>query len=171
MRLPAAIPVLAAILAVPVLLLAPRAARADGECNVEAGPDDRVAKGETLVIRSGERVEDAIALDGDLVVEDGAVVEKAVALGGKLTVRTGGEVRKDAVAIGGDVVVESRARVGKDAVSLGGQVRAEKGSRIGGSVVGLAVQAGNSSLARALTREFSSTLEACRIARKDATGG
>ena len=158
-----------AVLATLALLAAP-AARAGGECHVEAGPNDRVSKGETLVIRSGERVDNAIAMNGDVVLEEGAVVEKAVAVGGSVTVRSGAQVRKDAVAIGGDVVVEADGRVGKDAVSLGGQVREAKGSRIQGSVVGLAFQGGKSSLAREILKGISS-LEGCQVSTKGATGG
>jgi UDP-3-O-[3-hydroxymyristoyl] glucosamine N-acyltransferase len=157
-----------AVLAAAVLL-APPTARA-GECNVEAGPNDRVSKGETLVIRSGERVDAAIAMNGDVTVEDGAVVEKAVAMGGSVTVRSGAQVRKDAVAIGGDVIVEAEGRVGKDAVSLGGQVVEARGARIDGSVVGLAFQGGKSSLAREILKGIAS-LEGCRVSTKGATGG
>ncbi len=95
-----------------------------------------MAKGETLVIRAGERVENAVAFQGDLVVEGDAVVQKAVAIGGTLTLRPGAQVKEDAVAIGGDVRLEGDARVGKDAISLGGQVRQSAGSRVRGSVVG-----------------------------------
>lgn len=157
-----------AVLAATVLLAAPPA-HAGGECHVEAGPNDRVSKGETLVVRSGERLDNAIAMNGDVVLEEGAAVEKAVAVGGSVTVRSGAQVRKDAVAIGGDVVVESDGTVGKDAVSLGGQVREEKGSRIRGNVVGLAFQGGKSSLAREILKGVAS-LEGCRISTKGATG-
>lgn len=152
--------VLPAVLATVVLLAAP-VARA-GDCNVRVGPRDRVSKGEALVIRSGERVENAIAMHGDLTVEKGAVVEKAVAVGGTVTVRSGAEVGQDVVAIGGDVVVEPDARIGNDAISLGGQVREEKGSRIEGSVIGLAIQGGKSSLARQILKGLSS-LKGCTV--------
>lgn len=163
MRLPVPFAVLAA-----VTLLAAPTARAD--CNVEVGPNDRVAKGERLVIHSGEQVENAIAMNGDVTLEEGAVVEKAVAVGGSVTVRSGAQVRQDAVAIGGDVVVEADGRVGKDAVSLGGQVREAKGSRVRGSVVGLAFQGGKSSLAREILKGLS-VLEGCQVSLKGATGG
>ena len=160
---PFAVPVaLAALLAAPV-------AHAS-ECKVEVGPNDRVSRGETLVIRSGERVENAVALHGDLVVEGGAVVEKAVAVGGSVTLRNGAEVQHDAVALGGDLVVESGARVGKDAVSLGGQVREAKGARIRGSVVGLALQGGKSSLAKEILKGVTD-LDECSVIQKSATGG
>lgn len=159
--------VASAVLAAVVLLAAPTA-RAD--CNVEVGPNDRVSKGEPLVIRAGEQVDNAIAMNGDVTVEEGAVVEKAVAVGGSVTVRSGAQVRKDAVAIGGDVIVEADGRVGKDAVSLGGQVREAKGSRIRGSVVGLAFQGGKSSLAREILKGVSS-LDGCKVSTKGATGG
>lgn len=162
---PFAVPV---VLAAAVLLAAP-SARA-GDCHVEIGPDDRVTKGETLVIRSGERVENAVSLHGDLVVEGGAVVEKAVAVGGSVTLRSGAEVKHDAVAVGGDLVVETGARVGKDAVSLGGQVREAKGAKIRGSVVGLALQGGKSSLAKEILKGVAD-LDACSVTQKGATGG
>jgi UDP-3-O-[3-hydroxymyristoyl] glucosamine N-acyltransferase len=161
--------VLAVVATLLLLAGTPAAAR---DCNVELGPRDRVSRGEPLVIRSGERVENAIAMHGDLTVERGAVVEKAVAVGGTVTIRSGGTVNQDAVAIGGDLVVEADARVGKDAVSLGGQVREEKGSTIDGSVVGLAIQGGKSSLARQILKGISS-LEGCTVSlnpRRDAGG-
>jgi UDP-3-O-[3-hydroxymyristoyl] glucosamine N-acyltransferase len=157
-----------AVLVTAILLSAPAAHAA--ECKVEVGPNDRVSRGESLVIRSGEKVENAVALHGDLTVENGAVVEKAVAVGGSVRIRSGGQVRLDAVSIGGDVVVESDARVGKDAVSLGGQVQESKGSRIEGSVVGLAFQGGKSSLARQILKGITS-IQGCNIELKGATGG
>jgi UDP-3-O-[3-hydroxymyristoyl] glucosamine N-acyltransferase len=160
-------PLAAAALAV---LLAAPSARA-GECKVEVGPNDRVARGESLVIRSGERIENAVVLHGDLTVEGGAVVEKAVAVGGTVTLRTGARVQEDAVAIGGDLIVETGARIGKDAVSLGGQVIEAKGSKIEGSVVGLAIQGGKSSLARQILKGITS-LDDCNIVlQKSATAG
>jgi UDP-3-O-[3-hydroxymyristoyl] glucosamine N-acyltransferase len=160
------VPLAAVTLAV---LLAAPSARA-GECKVEVGPRDRVARGESLVIRSGERVENAVVLHGDLTVEDGAVVEKAVAVGGTVTLRTGSQVRQDAVALGGDLIVETGARVGKDAVSLGGRVIEAKGAKVEGSVVGLAIQAGKSSLAREILKGITS-LDDCNISLKPSPGG
>lgn len=159
-----------AVLAAAVLLLA-TPARA-GECKVEVGPRDRVSRGEPLVVRAGERLDNAIAMHGDLTLERGAVVEKAVAIGGTVTVRSGATVAQDAVAISGDVVVEADARVGNDAVSLGGQVREDKGAHVEGSVVGLAIQGGKSSLARQILKGLSS-LEGCTVTTvtKGATGG
>ena len=147
-----------------LVLLSGLPARA-AECRIDAGPRDRVSRGEPLVIRSGERVENAVAMHGDLTVEGGAVVEKAVAVGGTVTVRPGGQVKEDAVAIAGDVVVEPGARVGNDAVSLGGQVREEKGSTVEGSVVGLAIQGGKSSLARQILKGLGS-LEGCVVSTR-----
>jgi UDP-3-O-[3-hydroxymyristoyl] glucosamine N-acyltransferase len=155
------------VLAATLALLLATPARA-GDCNVEAGPNDRVSRGEPLVVRSGERVENAIALHGDLTVEPGAVVDKAVAIGGTLTLRSGSRVKEDAVAIGGDLVVERDARVGNDAVSLGGQVLEAQGARIEGSVVGLAIQGGKSSLARALLKGITS-LDSCTVIQKRGT--
>ena len=157
-----------AVLTLATLLAAP-SARA-GECKVEVGPRDRVAKGESLVIRSGERVENAVVLQGDLAIEGGAVVEKAVAVGGTVTRRTGSQVNQDAVALGGDVIVETGARIGKDAVSLGGQVIQAKGAKIDGSVVGLAIQAGKSSLAREILKGITS-VDDCNIQLKPSAGG
>jgi UDP-3-O-[3-hydroxymyristoyl] glucosamine N-acyltransferase len=157
-----------AAVALAVLLAAPPAHA--GECKVEVGPRDRVARGESLVIRSGERVENAIALHGDLTIEGGAVVEKAVAVGGTVTLRTGSRVKEDAVALGGDVIVETGARIGKDAVSLGGQVIEAKGAKVDGSVVGLAIQGGKSSLARKILEGITS-LDDCNISLKPSAGG
>ncbi len=158
---------LAAAFALPLLALSPAPVRAGGRCDVEIGPRDRVSKGETLVIRNGDRVENAVALHGDLVVEAGAVVEKAVAVGGSVTVRSGARVTGDAVAVGGDVLVESDGRVGHDAVSLGGQVKESPGAAVRGSVVGLAVQGGKSTLAREILKGIAS-LDECRVIEKDA---
>ncbi len=152
------------------LALVPAAARAGGDCRMEIGPRDRVSRGESLVVRSGEKVENAMALQGDLVVQRGAVVEKAVAVGGAVIVEPGGEVREDAVAVGGDGRIGADARVGKDAVSLGGQVRTEKGSHVGGSVVGLAVQTGEGSLARKILGKMGK-LSDCVVVEKGGTGG
>ena len=160
------VPLAAVTLAV---LLAAPSARA-GECKVEVGPRDRVAKGESLVIRSGERVETAVVLQGDLTIEGGAVVEKAVAIGGTVTLRTGSQVKQDAVALGGDLIVETGARIGKDAVSLGGQVIQAKGAKVEGSVVGLAIQAGKSSLAREILKGIASG-DDCNIQLKPSAGG
>ncbi len=157
-----------ALLAASILLVPP-AARA-GDCQVEAGPDDRVSRGEPLVIHAGEKVENAIALHGDLTLEPGAEVETAVAVGGNVTVRSGARVRQDAVAIAGDLVVEPEARVGKDAVSLGGRVQDRKGSHIEGSVVGLSIQGGKSSLARQILKGVSA-LDGCVVSTKRGTGG
>jgi NDP-sugar pyrophosphorylase family protein len=159
---------LAAAVLASTLAAAPAAAKDD--CHVEIGPHDRVSRGETLVVRSGERVENALALQGDLVIEGGAVAEKAVAVGGSVTVKPGGQVREDAVAIGGDVRIGADGRVGKDAVSLGGQVRQAEGARVGGSVLGIAVQAGKGSLAREILGKLGD-LEGCEVVEKRATGG
>jgi UDP-3-O-[3-hydroxymyristoyl] glucosamine N-acyltransferase len=157
-----------AALATAILLATPAVGAA--ECNVEVGPRDRVSRGESLVISSGEQVENAVALHGDLTVENGAVVEKAVAVGGTVTIRSGGRVKQDAVAIGGDLVVEADGQVGKDAVSLGGQVIEAKGSKVLGSVVGLAFQGGKSSLAKQILKGITS-IQGCNIELKGATGG
>jgi UDP-3-O-[3-hydroxymyristoyl] glucosamine N-acyltransferase len=156
-----------AVLATLVLLAAPASTWAGGDCHLEVGPRDRAAKGETLVIRAGERVENAVVFQGDLVVEGDAVVQKAVAIGGTLILRPGAQVKEDAVAIGGDVRLEGDARVGKDAISLGGQVRQSAGSRVRGSVVGLALQVGDSSLAKQILKGVA---EDCQIATKGETG-
>ena len=160
--------ILAISLVVPMLLLA-RPAFA-GECKVEVGPRDRVSRGEPLVVRSGETLENAIAVNGEVILESGAVVDKAVAVGGSVTVRSGARVKQDVVAIAGDVVVERDARVGNDAVSLGGQVREQPGSRVGGNVMGLAVQAGKSSLAKQFLKGFGN-LEDCTLSTKGAGNG
>ena len=160
----------AAALASFLVLAAPGTVRAEKECHVEVGPNDRVARGESLVVRSGERVENAVVLHGDLVVEGGAVVEKAVVVGGTLTLRPGAQVKENAVALGGDVRIEGDARVGKDAISLGGQVRQAAASRVGGSVVGLALQGGSSSLAREILKGVGN-LDDCQVVTKGATGG
>jgi NDP-sugar pyrophosphorylase family protein len=155
--------ILAVAIAAPLLLLAlllvparparaadapPRAGEGAGDCRIEAGPRDRVAQDRTLVIRTGEAVESAVAVRGDVVVERGATVERAVALGGSVVVRSGAAVEADAVALGGDVRLEGDARVGKDAVALGGRVERGAKGRVGGNVVGLSVQLGGSDLAR-----------------------
>lgn len=154
-------------LALPLLALSPAPVRAGEHCDVEIGPRDRVSKGEALVVRNGDRIENAIALHGDLVVEGGAVVEKAVAVGGSVTVRPGARVTGDVVAVGGDVTIEGDGRVGNDAVSLGGQVRQAPGAVVRGSVVGLAVQGGKSTLAREILKGFAS-LDECRVIQKGA---
>jgi UDP-3-O-[3-hydroxymyristoyl] glucosamine N-acyltransferase len=161
-------PRLPALLAA-LLLAAPAQALDTSGCRVDVGPEDRVSRGETLVIRGGERVENAVALHGDLIVESGAVVASAVAVGGSLTLRPGARVKEDAVAIGGDLRIEGDARVGNDAVSLGGQVTQDDGASVRGSVVGLAVWGGSSWLARQLLKGVAA-VEGCRVVTKSATG-
>ena len=156
--------------AVLVLLAAPAAyAHEDSpprprDCTIVLGPNDRLAREETLVVRAGERVESAIALRGDVVVERGARIEKAVAIGGDVTVERGAVVGREAVAIGGDVVLADGARVGKDAVALGGQVRLERGARVEGAVLGISLQLGEALRSRILA-ELGADVSSCRVVR------
>ncbi len=134
----------------PLVALAPSPARAGSECHLTAGPGDRVAQDQDLVIPAGATVENAVVLRGNLTIERGAKVRKAVAAGGRVTLRPGAVVTEDAVAIGGDLVLEGDARVGEDAVALGGEVRLAPGARVGKDVTSLSLQFGGSSLARAV---------------------
>jgi len=145
----AALP-LAALPVQPTAAAEPGRASGKTDCRISAGPDDRVAQDQDLVIPAGVTVHDAIVLRGRLVLEPGAHVRKAVAAGGTITLRPGAVVEEDAVAIGGDVVLEGHARVGGDAVALGGQVKVAPGASVVKSVVALSLELGGTSLARSV---------------------
>lgn len=95
MRPSAPLPVLATL-----ALLAALPARA-GDCNVEVGPNDRVSRGESLVVRSGAWVkQDAVAIGGDVVVEsDARVGNDAVSLGGQVREVQGSKVKGSVIGL------------------------------------------------------------------------
>lgn len=136
----------------------------DTDCVIRLGPNDRVARDSTLVVKDGEEVDSAVAIHGDVVIRRGGRAAKAVALGGDVTVEGGAVVDQDAVAIGGDVSVETGARVGKNAVALGGRVRTARGSTVAGGVLGLSLQLGRDLQSRILS-ELKAEGASCRIER------
>lgn len=135
-----------------------------GDCLIRIGPNDRVARSSTLIVKDGEEVDSAVAIHGDVVVRRGGRVAKAVALGGDVTVEGGAVVAENAVAVGGDVRVEPGARVEKDAVALGGQVRVAQGARVVGAVLGLSLQLGQDLQSKILS-ELKAEGSSCRIER------
>jgi UDP-3-O-[3-hydroxymyristoyl] glucosamine N-acyltransferase len=159
--------VLAVLCALPAHAREPGRHPRIGDCLIRIGPNDRLARGEALVVKDGESVDSAIALHGDVVVQRGAKVLKAIALGGSVTVEEGAVVGEDAIAIGGDVKLAKGARIEKDAVALGGQVRLAKGASVAGGVLGLSLQLGQDLQAKIL-KELEVEGKACRI---DLDGG
>jgi hypothetical protein len=161
-------PLLFVALASSLLTLPARAAppassdRADVHCDVNAGPDDRLAK------------------DGDLIVQPGEVVEDAIALHGDVIVRRGARVRGDVLALDGSVRIEAGAQVGKSAVAFGGKVLREGDGRVDGSRISVAPDgsvelagdegdgltlsfSGQDSLGRKVVDALLSGIRACRV--------
>src|SRR5690242_9367053 len=87
-------------------------------CNVDAGPNDLVARGKDLVVEKGKAIDTAVALEGNVVVKAGAEVRQVMALGGSIVLERGAVVRESAIAVGGDVRAGDGARIGKDAFAL-----------------------------------------------------
>ena len=104
-------------------------------CELQVGPNDRVAQQGDVVVQRGEVVEAAFALNGAVRIEAGGTVGSALAVGGSVTAE--GTVKEGAVAIRGDVVVRNGGRVGSDAVAIAGRVRVESGGLIRGDVTSI----------------------------------
>jgi cytoskeletal protein CcmA (bactofilin family) len=94
------------------------------------GERDVVARGQSLEVKAGESVDDAVVYGGNLVVK-GQVEGDAVAFGGNLEIH--GHVNGDAHAFGGNVVLRPGAVVQGDVSSIGGMVLREEGAWVEGS--------------------------------------
>ncbi|MBN1204398.1 MAG: hypothetical protein JXB05_05695 [Myxococcaceae bacterium] len=94
------------------------------------GARDMVARGQSLEVKEGESVHNAVVYGGGLVVK-GHVEEDAVAFGGNLDIY--GHVEGDAHAFGGNVVLHPNASVQGDVSAIGGQVIRSEGAWVEGS--------------------------------------
>ena len=139
------------------VLLAP-VARA--ECNITAGPGDRVAKGHDVVVESNETVQSAVAVDGNVIVRKGAHVKSAVALHGTVTIEAGARVDESVVAFGGTAKIDPSAVVKGSVISIGKRlhVRSEDGHSFD-----LAVDLDGESLARSILKDVLGKLDACVV--------
>jgi hypothetical protein len=90
--------------------------------------------GETLIVKEGKTVEDAVSISGDVRVY-GTVTGSAVALGGNVEVESGGKINGDAVALGGDISVKNNGEISQKAVSIGGKTRVDYGGVVRGETV------------------------------------
>jgi hypothetical protein len=115
--------------------IAPTGDRQGRRCEVQIGPNDRVAQDGDVMVRRGEALDAVFALHGSVMVEAGGTATSVVAVGGTVTVE--GRVEEDAVTIRGEVVVRSGGHVGGDAVALAGRVRVEAGGEVKGDVTSI----------------------------------
>src|SRR4051794_27480223 len=102
---------------------------ASGDCHVDAGPNDRVAKGHDVVIGENEWAESAVAIEGNVIIRKGAHVKNAVALHGSVTVEAGAIVDESVVAFGGKTRIDPAAQVKGSVVALdkGLHIRSDEG--------------------------------------------
>jgi cytoskeletal protein CcmA (bactofilin family) len=94
------------------------------------GARDVSVRGQSLEVKEGETVDNAVVYGGNLVVK-GHVEENAVAFGGNLDVH--GTVEGDATAFGGNVILHPSAVVEGNVASMGGTVIREEGAQVEGS--------------------------------------
>jgi hypothetical protein len=129
-------------------------------CVVEAKKGDRVAKGEDVVVASGESVEDAVAVEGNVYVRGGAKAKNAIALYGSVSVDSGGRVAETAMALGGKVKVASGGKVEGSRISLDEalHIAAENGTD-----VNVALSVGGKSLARELLKPMLAKFHDCGV--------
>ncbi len=90
-----------------------------------------VARGQSLEVKEGETVDNAVVYGGALTVK-GHVEEDAVVFGGNLDIY--GHVDGDAHAFGGNVILHPGALVEGDVSSIGGTVTRHDGSEVEGSI-------------------------------------
>ncbi len=95
------------------------------------GEHEVVARGQSLEVKQGEQVDNAVVYGGNLTVR-GHVEEDAVAFGGNLDIY--GQVEGDAHAFGGNVILHPGAVVEGDVSSIGGTVIREAGAQVEGSI-------------------------------------
>ncbi|MDC0707718.1 hypothetical protein POL68_04485 [Stigmatella sp. ncwal1] len=98
------------------------------------GEHDVVARGQSIEIKKGESVDNAVVYGGNMVVR-GHVDEDAVVFGGNLDVF--GTVDGDVHAFGGNVTLHPGANVGGDASAIGGSVIQNDGAHVEGGTESL----------------------------------
>ncbi|SEK73782.1 hypothetical protein SAMN05444354_102207 [Stigmatella aurantiaca] len=95
------------------------------------GDQDVVARGQSLEVKEGESVDNAVVYGGNMVVR-GHVEKDAVVFGGNLDVF--GSVDGDVHAFGGTVTLHPGARVEGEASAIGGQVVQAEGAHVEGDI-------------------------------------
>lgn len=95
------------------------------------GDQDVVARGQSIEIKEGETVDNAVVYGGNMVVR-GRVEKDAVVFGGNLEVF--GSVDGDVHAFGGSVTLHPGARVEGEASAFGGQVIRAEGAHVEGDI-------------------------------------
>ncbi|SES82602.1 polymer-forming cytoskeletal protein [Stigmatella erecta] len=95
------------------------------------GGQDVVARGQSLEVKEGESVDNAVVYGGNMVVR-GHVEKDAVVFGGNLDVF--GSVDGDVHAFGGTVTLHPGARVEGEASAIGGQVIQAEGAYVEGDI-------------------------------------
>ncbi|HEX8704224.1 MAG TPA: polymer-forming cytoskeletal protein [Myxococcaceae bacterium] len=94
------------------------------------GAKDVSVRGQSLEVKEGEAVDNAVVYGGNLVVK-GTVEENAVVFGGNMDVY--GTVEGDATAFGGNVILHEDAVVEGNVASMGGTVIRNEGAQVEGS--------------------------------------
>jgi hypothetical protein len=94
------------------------------------GARDVSVRGQSLEVKEGEAVDNAVVYGGNLVVK-GTVEQNAVVFGGNMDVY--GTVEGDATAFGGNVVLHPNAVVEGNVASMGGTVIRDESARVEGS--------------------------------------
>ncbi|EAU62099.1 conserved hypothetical protein, partial [Stigmatella aurantiaca DW4/3-1] len=98
------------------------------------GEHDVVARGQSIEIKKGESVDNAVVYGGNMVVR-GHVEEDAVVFGGNLEIF--GTVDGDVHAFGGNVTLHPGSSVGGDASAIGGSVIQNDGAHVEGGTESL----------------------------------
>jgi NDP-sugar pyrophosphorylase family protein len=130
------------------------------KCMVEAKKGDRVAKGEDVVIASGERVGDAVAVEGNVIVRSGGQVKSAVALHGSVTLESGAHVTDSVIALGGKIKVSKGAKVDGSRISLDDSLHIVGDD---GDDVNIGINVGGKSLARELLKPLLAKFHDCGV--------
>jgi len=126
------------------------------------GSRDVVARGRSLEVKKGEKVDKAVVYGGNLMV-NGHVEDDAVVFGGNLQVN--GHVEGDAHAFGGNVLLGPNAVVEGDVSSFGGEVLKENGAQVEGSTESF----GGANIGKMVAGELKQSLkEARKQAHKEA---
>jgi cytoskeletal protein CcmA (bactofilin family) len=134
------------------------------------GGRDVSVRGQSLEVKEGETVDNAVVYGGNLVVK-GRVEDNAVAFGGNLDIY--GTVEGDATAFGGNVILHPSSVVEGNVASMGGTVIREEGAQVegstesfgGGNIGALVAGEVKDSLKKELRKEASEERE------KDSGGG
>ncbi|MGZ3481698.1 MAG: hypothetical protein ACXU81_15190 [Myxococcaceae bacterium] len=145
------------LLFLAVVLSAPALAE---DCVFNTGPHDRVARGKSVVVESGESVQSALALDGDVVLRRGARVKSAVAVNGNVVLEDGAKVTGTAAAFGGQIRVAPGAKISGSRLQLGDGVRV-RGEN--GKDIGLALTVGGQDVSTLLVAKLVEKARSCRI--------